>query len=82
MSGFPESSHQKSLFDHFADARPFARRLHLHLPVQPFAFGGAAASGGRTLSRAGIDSRPPTVYLFFVCFCRPTDRLPSGDAPD
>jgi hypothetical protein len=35
-----------------------------------------AASGGRTLSRAGFDSRPPTVYLFFVCFSRPTDRLP------
>jgi hypothetical protein len=24
----------------------------------------------------GFDSRVPTVYLFFVCFCRPTDRLP------
>jgi hypothetical protein len=33
MSGFPESGRRKSLFDHLADAWPFARRLHLRLPA-------------------------------------------------
>jgi hypothetical protein len=30
LNVFPESGRRKSLFDHLAGARPFARRLHLH----------------------------------------------------
>jgi hypothetical protein len=63
-------------------AAAFRRRLHLRLPAdlgfleESVGFGCAAASGGRTLSRAGFDSRVRTVYLLFVCCCGPADRLP------
>jgi hypothetical protein len=51
MSGFPESGRQKSLFDHLAGARPFARRLPRDFGrlEQAFAFGGAGDAARHVL---------------------------------
>jgi hypothetical protein len=69
-----------------ADARPLLRRLHLRLPAdlglleQAVAFGGPAASGGRTLSRADSTRAPRSSICFSYVSADPTDRLPR-DAP-